>query len=78
MIAIYHRSFVILLKSNILPSSCFKPCLPRLRDVSIEANAIGVTVRRAMYRVPIIAQAERVLMTAAMEPFQDRLNGTTE
>ncbi len=53
MITIYHRLFAIFLKSNILPSSSFRPLLPRLRNVRIEADAIGVTVKRAMYRAPI-------------------------
>jgi len=46
--AIYHRFLVILLKSNIFQSSSFKPRFPCLRNVRIEADAIGVIVKRAI------------------------------
>ena len=44
----YNGVFAIRMKSNTLQSSSFKPRLPRLRNVRIEADAIGVTVNRAM------------------------------
>ena len=46
--AIYHRFLVILLKSNIFQSRSFKPRFPCLRNVRIEADAMGVIVKKAI------------------------------
>jgi predicted aspartyl protease len=44
----YHCFLSILLKSKILLSSLTKPVFQVLRNVRIEADVIGVTVRRAI------------------------------